>query len=129
MRTKLVEATNNNMNWGKFMIGQYEDHELAHKSAIDGRPLIASRGWDLHHFFVLDMQTGEGATFRLGGHAKYDLNKHRIWVCPLYQPFLEYLYQWYLDKKDPFELPDLVQLPNAEFDYAGYRRPGPEAEV
>jgi len=119
MKTKLVEVTNGERNWGKFLLGAF-DSELEYRSVIDQRPLIRGRGWSSKHLLVLDLQTGEGAIFCLGGYAKADLDKHRVWVCPMFEPFLTWLYQ----QHDPFAIPAHVDLPNAEFAISGYRRPG-----
>ena len=74
---------------------------------------------------MLDLQTCEGAAFSPGGLVSADLNKHRVWVCPLYEPFLNWLYKQ--DTTDLSALPAHVDLPDAEFQMSGYRRPGPEA--
>jgi hypothetical protein len=124
VRTQIIEVTNGPRNWGKFLVGQFDD-EWTHPSAIGGRDsLLAERGWTHEHVLVLDLQTGEGALFRLGGYAKADLDKHRVWVCPMFEPFLEWLYANWRPNE---ELPPVVDLPDAEFQWAGYRRPGPEA--
>lgn len=125
MRTKIIEATNG-FNWGKFLLGEF-DHEWQVQSAVDeGRALLSALGWtpSARHVWVLDLQTGEGAHFpvRERGHARSDLNKHRIWVCPLYEPFLAWLYAQAAVPLD--ELPTLVNLPEAESAMYGYRRQG-----
>lgn len=92
---------------------------------MDGnRLLLQTLGWSnyAHYFWVLDLQTGEGAYFRHGGCAVADLNKHAIWVCPLYEPFLVWLYG---QKPDLATLPESVELPQAESALYGYRRKGP----
>jgi hypothetical protein len=124
VKVKLVEVTNGPRNWGKFLLGQF-DTEWEYKSAIDGQSIVAGRGWDRHHLLVLDLQTGEGAIFRVGGYAKADLDKHKIWVCPMYEPFLTWLYK----QPDPFAIPAHVDLPDAEFAMSGYRRSGPDVEL
>jgi len=121
MKIKLIEVTNGPQNWGKFLLGRFDD-EWEYKSVIDGRSIIGGRGWDRDTLLVLDLQTGEGALFRPGGLASADLNKHKIWVCPMYEPFLTWLWA----QKNPFDIPAHVDLPEAEFQMAGYRRPGPE---
>lgn len=121
METKIIEATNGPRNWGKFMVCRF-DGEWSHRSAVDGLPLLRARGWAPDNVTVLDLQTGEGAIFRPGGLASADLQKHRVWVCPLFEPFLGWLYQQ--DLTDLQALPDLVDLPDAPFEWAGYRRPG-----
>lgn len=128
MISKIVEATNDNQNWGKFMVLQC-DEEWERRSAIDTTsrtPLLQSIGFTPEHIWVLDLQTGEGAWFRPGGIARCDLNKHKIWVCPLYEPFLTWLYGQ--DLRDLTKLPDMVNLPDAVFDFYGYRRAGLDEE-
>ena len=130
MKIKLVEVTNGIANWGKFLLGAF-DTEWEYKSVIDGNSIIAGRGWSRDHILVLDLQTGEGAMFRLGGSAKADLDQHKIWVCPMYEPFLTWLYaQAGFHGTAGFwdELPAHVDLPDAEFAFAGYRRPGPRPD-
>lgn len=133
MKLKFIEATNRvsgGSNWGKFGVGRFEDAEWAHPSQIrhddflgadmSRTSLLATRGWDRHHVFVLDLQTGEGAMFRHGGLASSDLNtKHQIWVCPLFEPFLTWLYQQ--DISDLDALPAIVEL-EAPSSMHGYRR-------
>ena len=124
MKTKIIEATNGTGNWGKFLIGRF-DTELDYISKIsEGPPLIHGVGWGPDHLLVLDLQTGEGAVFavRHTGLAEYDLAKRRIWVCPLLEPFLTWLYQQ--DVTDLDKLQDHVDLPNAPFALWGHRRSG-----
>jgi hypothetical protein len=83
---------------------------------------VRGRGWGDEHIWVLDLQTGEGATFRHGGMASADLNKHRIWVCPMFEPFLAWLYQQDLHELDA--LPAVINLPDAPAAFHGYRRAG-----
>ena len=127
METKIIEARNSEVaNWGKFLVGRFDIDEWARRSELPGAespmPLLRRVGWGPEHIFVMDLQTGEGAIFRQGGFAPADLKKHRIWVCPLYEPFLTWLYQQ--DLSDLDHLPDLVDL-DAPFEMSGYRRPGP----
>ena len=63
-----------------------------------------------------------------GGFARADLNKRKIWVCPLFEPFLEWLYRHVHDKEGDWwqDLPRVVELPDAPFEIYGHRRPGPE---
>lgn len=132
MQTKLIEATQSadaGPNWGKFCVARF-DSEWAQSSHIGGplgdqRPLLAQCGWGRDMLWVLDCQTGEGAYFKPGGYACADLEKHRIWVCPLFEPFLEWLYGQ--DLSDLAALPELVELPGAPAALSGYRRPGPVA--
>jgi len=123
MKTKFIEATSNTFNFGKFMLMRF-DSEFEYRSVVDKRSLLGGRGWSTEHIWVLDLQTGEGACFRPGGLASADLQKHKVWVCPLYQPFLEWLYKQ--DLSDLDKLPAVIDLPDAENALWGYRRPGPE---
>ncbi len=124
MDLHVVEATNG-FNWGKFAVSRFGPTEWAWRSSIDTestRPLLAQRGWSRDHLWVFDLQTGEAALFRPGGNAHADLNNHRIWVCPMFEPFLAWL--WRQDLDDLTKLPNLVTL-DAPAEFAGYRRPGP----
>ena len=100
MKTKIVEATNEHFNWGKFLVG-VPDTEWERKVEVDGDPgrghdrLLARCGWSDRHIWVLDLQTGEGAYFLPTGMASADIQKHAIWVCPLFEPFLEWLIHVY----------------------------------
>jgi len=125
VKTRLVEATNG-FNHGKFLLGRLT-REWAHASALEPQivSLPAYCGWGPEHLWVLDLATGEGAFFRPGGFAAADLRRHRILVCPLFEPFLEWLYGQ--DLFDLDTLPDLVKLPHAPAAFHGYRRPGPLA--
>ena len=125
MESKIIEVTNNRsggINWGKFMVSQFTT-EWERTSRINDRQLLSTIGWDQSHILVTDLQTGEGAIFRPGGLAAADLHKHRIWVCPLFEPFLTWLYQQ--DLTDLNALPDVVEIA-AESALYGYRRQGPE---
>jgi hypothetical protein len=125
MKTKIIEATQNlenGFNWGKFLIGRL-DEEWRHRSIVGSdsdRALLAQCGWGSDHLWVLDLQTGEGAYFLPGGYAVADLNKHAIWVCPMFEPFLTWLYAQ--DVTDLDALPAVVELPNVPGAFAGYRR-------
>jgi len=124
MQSKFMEVTNNSKNWGKFLLMRL-DSEWEYRSAFTGRSLLGEVGWDRTNIIVLDLQTGEGARFKPGGLAVADLEKHRIWVCPMYEPFLNWLYKQ--DLTDLSKLPDSLDIPDAEFAMVGYRRKGPDA--
>ncbi len=126
METHFIEVTNNDLNWGKFLLMRFGDAEWSQPSTFTGRSLLHEVGWNPHNILVLDLQTGEGARFVPGGYAKADLDKHKIWVCPMFEPFLVWLYQQ--DVSDLGKLPSKLNLPDAEFRMAGYRRQGPENE-
>lgn len=116
-----MEATNDNKNWGKFLLFRFDD-EFQYKSAFTDHSLLREVGWNRKNIFVLDLQTGEGARFTPGGLASADLNKHKIWCCPMYGPFLQWLYLQ--DLSDLSKLPNSINLPDAEFALSGYRRGG-----
>jgi hypothetical protein len=125
MKTKIIEATNGPLNWGKFLLGRF-DVEWDVVSAVDVKsisPLLRTIGTSPHTLWVFDLQTCEGAGFYAhpGGVASADLQKHKIWVCPLFEPFLSWLYRQDLRNLDT--LPVLVDL-DAPFEMRGYRRPG-----
>jgi hypothetical protein len=133
MITKFIEASHGGRgNWGKFCVCRFEDHEWARESYVakhDVEPelamktsLLRTRGWSPRHIIVLDLETGEGAAFSPGGSAQADLNKKQIFVCPLFEPFLNWLYQQ--DLSDIQKLPNFITLPNAPFSFSGYRRSG-----
>ena len=131
MNTRFVEATQSlerGFNHGKFMVAWFDDEELGRPARIgplSSTPLVTRCGWTTQHLMVTDLQTGEGAIFRPGGLASVDLDKHRVWVCPMFEPFLVWLYG-FLRERPPDDLPELVELPDAEPAMYGYRRSGPE---
>ncbi len=131
MRTKIIEATNG-FNWGKFLVGSF-DWEWSYASAVSGYPgpLLAEIGYARPDIgiWVLDLQTREGAWFKVGGYAKADLDKHRIRVCPLFEPFLTWLYENYFAAIRDVGLPDIVELPGAEAALHGYRRSGTDEDL
>lgn len=126
MRTRFVEAaqTESGPNWGKFLVGLLEPEEWSRPSVVSCYPIMAGRGWSRHGVLVLDLQTGEGAVFHPGGSARADLEKHKIWVCPMFEPFLCWLYDHIEQVMETWfnDLPLLVLLPDAEFSMQGYRR-------
>ncbi len=134
MIRKFIEVTNHGdggINFGKFMVARFEADDVTYQSQLEAglgitASLIRGRGWGSEHLFVLDLQTGEGAMFRHGGLASADLRKHGIWVCPMFEPFLEWLYRQ--DVTDLDTLPALLELTEADAPsaFAGYRRSGPD---
>lgn len=126
MQTKMIECTNG-FNWGKFLVGRFTPEEWAVRSSVDGvLSLIGGRGWTLEHLLVLDIQTGEGAIFRPGGSAKADLDKHQIWVCPLFEPFLTWLYTQPLGDLDQLGTVVMFTEEQAPSSMYGHRRAGPD---
>lgn len=124
MQTRIIEATDaTSFNHGKFMVSRFTDEWMVRSSIDPDRPLLSSVcGWSPDHLHVLDLQTGEGAIFRPGGYAKADLDKHSIWVCPMFEPFLEWLYRQ--DLSDIEKLPALVNLGDVPTAMYGHRRNG-----
>ena len=105
------------------MVVKFEKEEWQRTSLIDAPVrLLRCIGWAQNDIIVFDLQTGEGARFRAGGLASADLNKQKVWVCPLFEPFLNWLYKQ--DLSDLTKLPKHVDLPDAEFAMCGYRREG-----
>jgi hypothetical protein len=124
VKTKIIE-TSGNGNWGKFMVARFDLAERNYVSVlpeVEGTQPIAR--WQPSTLLVLDLATGEGALFTPGGLPEYDLNKHAIWVCPMFEAFLTWLYQQ--DTADLDALPAYVDLPDVPFSLVGYRRPGPD---
>lgn len=141
MKTYLFEARQGSdgmCNWGKFMVA-VPDSEWEWESAVSpyrpaGNSFLAVRlltqiGWTGEHLWICDLQTGEGAFFRPGGSAGADLEKHQIWVCPLFGPWLEWFYAQLKERKDGSiaDIPRVADLPDAPFSFSGYRRLGPAA--
>lgn len=126
MITKFIEAQSEEGNWGKFLIGWFDADEQDRPSQILPGSLLTNVGWDPGQILVLDLQTCEGVILPHGGHAHNDLAKHKIWVCPLFEPFLEWLYEQQPLAID--NLPDVVKLSGVPLQLAGYRRPGSDAE-
>ncbi len=90
MKTVFIEIEHP-FNWGKFMIGRFDEEEMSRKSGVG-------------------------------------MEKHQLWVCPMYLPFLTWLYNQ--DLTDLDKLPKVVQFTDedAEGAMAGYRRSGPGEE-
>ena len=122
-------------NWAKILLMKFGSEDLLVRSKVSGDFLLKSvdnnrrvkTGTNAEKVFVLDLQTEEGAFFfpRKEGNAKDDLESHEIWVCPLYLPFLIWLYANM--PKELKEIPKLVEFPKStHVHYQGWRRPGPE---
>jgi hypothetical protein len=126
MKTVFIEAVSAAGNWGKFAVCRWDQHEWARLSRLPdqpGLPVLALHGRRPDHVWVLDLATGEGAHFVPGGLAAADLEKHRVWVCPLFEPFLTWLYKQ--DLEDIETLPAYVEIPNVPLALSGRRRRGP----
>jgi hypothetical protein len=117
-------------NYGKFMVARFSDEAWSYAAAIGGGTLLRQEAWCPHHVLVLDVATGEGGLFPLVGIAQDDLKKRKIHVCPLFPPFLDWLYAEHrrTGRLDVTALPAVVALPDAP-DIGPYRRPGLAAEA
>ena len=137
MRTQFIEVTNEDgggINYGKFMVAQFIAFEWIRPSKISADaglelPLLQYCGWGKDELIVFDLQTGEGARFtpqkQKGDHrpGSYQLNeKHQIWVCPMFEPFLNWLFEQDLSADAP-DLPIMVKFTENEAPSAlfGYR--------
>lgn len=132
MISKIIEVENG-FNWGKFLVAKFDDLELSLRSSVDPEtPMTMLRaigyGRDDTCVWVVDLQTREGAGFYPNGNASIDLNARSIWVCPMYEPFLNWLYKQ--DLSDITKLPAVVRFTleeTAEHTASqGYRRQGPQ---
>lgn len=140
MRTKFMEVESAEGNWGKFAVGYWDAEEWDRKSIVNlpSFSLLGQIGWerDFGQVVIFDLQTCEGAAFRPGGSPTFDLEKHRVWVCPLFEPFLEWLYDDWREYAKSVErplianwiddrLPTHLKLEGVPLQMAGYRRRGP----
>ncbi len=128
MDTRFVEATNG-FNHGKFLLGRYNEPEMAEHCRVGGEfgqySVIRSQGFTRRDIWILDLATGEGAIFPLSGSGSADVHKRRIRVCPLYEPFVVWLYDYVAKTPDWWNaLPRLVALPDAPSALHGHRRTG-----
>jgi hypothetical protein len=136
--THFIEASNG-FNHGKFMICRLERPEMDIRSALPGYEhnwLWSGRKFKPGMTLVVDLQTGEGAAFEIGRgslppaqEASYQLNeKHQIWVCPLYEPLLQWLWERIISTVKIENLPRYVEL-DAPGAVSGYRRQRGGGEV
>jgi hypothetical protein len=122
VETKIIE-THGAGNWGKFLVGRFTDERGYVSALADAHGAQPLARWDPSTLLVLDLATGEGALFWPGGYVPADLEKHQVWVCPMFEGFLGWLYAQ--DLTDLQALPPLVNLPDTTFRLAGRRRRGP----
>jgi hypothetical protein len=123
MKTKFIEAHDaDEFNWGKFAICRFDEEEWARRSAVLDVAQLRDRGWSPNDILFIDLQTGEGTILNPHGYAPADLANHAIWVCPMAQPFLEWLYRQDLSNLD--KLPEKINLGKVPTALRGYRRPG-----
>jgi hypothetical protein len=145
MKTVFIEATDaTSFNWGKFMVGRMDadewsrlsemskdwaaqkadEEEKQFRARLARTPLLFQIGFDPKAVYVFDLQTCEGSFFSPShpAGATYDLDKHDLWVCPMFEPFLQWLYSQ--DLSDLDKLPKLVNLGEVPTAMRGYRRDG-----
>lgn len=80
MRSKIIEASDGQL-WLMASVAVLEPHELARTSRIpeirenfgDVPLMKAMSGLTNRHVWVLDLSTGEGAAFRMGGLPQWDV--------------------------------------------------------
>jgi hypothetical protein len=124
MLTHFIEASTT-FNHAKFMLASFDSEWEYQSQVAPGYSLLRYCGWDPRNILVLDIATGEGAIFRPNplSSASADLNeKHQIWVCPMFEPFLQWLYQQ--DCSQLMRLPHTVDLGKVPPAVQGYRRQG-----
>jgi hypothetical protein len=87
-------------------------------------PAPAPPRWNTSNILVLDLETKEGLVLPSNTYNPLGLldDKHDIWVCPMFRPFLVWLcLQEYTSVT---ELPDFVALPTDESEMFGHRANG-----
>jgi hypothetical protein len=123
VETKIIE-THGAGNWGKFLVARFTDEREYVSALPEARGALPLARWHPSTLLVLDLATGEGALFTPWGWHIADLRKHQVWVCPMFEGFLGWLYAQHLEGIDLVALPPLVHLPDNEFSLAGRRRHG-----
>ena len=75
MRAKIVEASDGIL-YLKAIVGVFDQEEWHRRRALPGwehQPLLGK--WTAQHFWILDLELGSGAVFKMGGLAHWDLDK------------------------------------------------------
>ena len=111
MRTRIIEAVVGQSLWTPFLVGQF-DHEREHMSPVDGGRLLRRESPD--NFVLFDLGTKEGAVFSARGHARADIQHHRIWTSPLFESFLTWVRSQLAQGVELTDMPVLVELPGHE---------------
>lgn len=137
METRFVEAgqgisEQTSANWGKFLVARYSGRELTEPTQFpmcEGQTVVDLRGPGDRHVWVLDLVTGEGVRFdwTTVRNAAAALQRHQVWVCPMFEPLVEWLVTHIRAAGTAWwdTLPRCVLLPDAPFALSGHRRPGP----
>lgn len=112
-------------NWGAFLVAVPDEIEWGWRSRAlpAGAPLPEMFGWNSRQAWVMDLRTGEGAIFTMGGDARADLDAHRIHVTAQFEAFLEWLYGQDLARLR--HLPYMVKVADHSFSIRNHRRLGP----
>lgn len=123
MITKLIETTDM-FNHGKFLVGQMEGFELTQYLAIkdDGRQLSHVLHASPSKFWVLDCATCEGAFFDFSNDAYYQLERHQVWVCPMFPLFLEWAFEKFKQEPNVLNWDSLVNLKQGKHNALSRRR-------
>jgi hypothetical protein len=130
MDTKFVEAGHPGVgNWGKFIVACHTTAELQEPTQFpgcEGQRVVSLAGNGARDMWVFDLQTGEGFRVPVSErHAFSILEKHQVWVCPMFEPFLGWLLAYIDSHPNDWwsTLPRTVELPDAPFEMRGHRRP------
>lgn len=119
MDIHFYEVTNG-PNWGKLAVGTFERHEWEYVSHVAAEPLLARLGHGPSTRLFLDLATGEGALFDCSQGLLPQLARHKIWVCPMFEPglteFAKHDIHW-----DPDEWRPHVDVQTL-FQFEGFRR-------
>jgi hypothetical protein len=112
-------------NWGAFLVAVPDEIEWGWRShAIPGDISLPEQlAWGPSQAWVMDLRTGEGALFSLGGDYRAELESHRIFVTAQFEGFLEWL--CLQDPAGLRHLPHVVKVADATFSIRNYRRLGP----
>lgn len=142
MLTRFIEATNidhGGINWGKFLVAKFDSADWnVHAVEADGlllEVLPGKESWNRDtSVIVFDLQTGEGARFDLRTEPAMQLDKHRVWVCPMFAPFLDWLFKEIQSRPPGLGRFDITTLPAvakfaAPSALAGHRRQGPTVHI
>jgi hypothetical protein len=112
-------------NWGAFLVAVPDEIEWGWRShAIPSDISLPEQlAWGPSQAWVMDLRTGEGALFTLGGDYRAELESHRIFVTAQFEGFLEWL--CLQDPAGLRHLPHVVKVADATFSIKNYRRLGP----
>lgn len=129
MIARFVEVTDL-VAYGKFLVCRMTPVELATPTAMpEARLLVPDaapspplltyggrRRFNSHSTLVVDLQRGTAAAWPLQGVAEAYKAEHlqNLPVCPMYMPFIEWLYRdarWAMGAGDITDIPAYIELP------------------